>query len=161
MSLILTILYRKTGECLLPKGRKDINETLERTAMRETFEETGFPVKLLPLPISTLATAPTHAQLTQMSDVARPALVTEPIAVTQRVTDGNLKIIFGYAAQVDSTLKQKKETQQEGEDFETVWVPAGKVKEFLSFYDDQQIAAKVVSAIQLLPSKRPMNESSR
>lgn len=82
------------------------------------------------------------------------------MAVTQRVTDGDLKIIFWYAAHVDSTLKQEKDTQQGGEDFETIWVPAEKVIEKLSFYDDQQIATKVVSAIQLLPGKRPRGESS-
>ena len=93
-----------------------------------------------------------------MSGVARHALVTEPIAVSQRVMDENLKIIFWYAAQVDSTLQQKKGTQQEGEDFETVWIPTEKVTETLSFDDDRQIAAKVVSAIQVLRSKGPMGK---
>ncbi len=149
-SLVLLILYRKTGEYLLPKGRKDINEDLKQTATRETFEETGFPVEVLPLAIPTLATTPTQVGTIEASSSAGRALVTEPIAVTQRVTNGNLKIIFWYAAQVDSTLQQKKGTQQEGEGFDTVWIPTERVMETLSFDDDRQIAAMVVSAIQAL-----------
>ena len=152
--LALVVLHRKTGEYLLPKGRKDVNETLEQTAIRETFEETGFPVKLLPVAIPTLATMPTQQRATKISSSVGRALVTEPIAVTQRMTNGILKIIFWYAAQVDSTLKQEKSTQQEGEDFDTVWLPIEKVTKTLSFDDDRQIAAKVVSAIPDLRSKR-------
>ena len=64
------------------------------------------------------------------------------------MTDGKLKVIFWFAAQVDSTLWQREGTQQEGEDFETDWVPMGKVTEVLTFDDDRQVAAKVLAAIQ-------------
>ena len=74
--------------------------------------------------------------------------------MTQRVTDGSLKIFLWYAALVDSTLKQQKGTQQDGEDFGTVWIPAEKVTETLSFADDRQIAAKSVSATQASRSKK-------
>ena len=42
---------------------------------------------------------------------------------------------------------QGEGTQQEGEDFETVWVPIEKVTEVLTFDDDRQVAAKVLAAI--------------
>lgn len=44
---VLLIRSRKTGEYLLPKGRKDLGEPLEQPALRETFEETGVRVALL------------------------------------------------------------------------------------------------------------------
>jgi 8-oxo-dGTP pyrophosphatase MutT (NUDIX family) len=41
-SKVLVIYLRKTGEYYLPKGRKDVGEQLEATAVRETYEETGY-----------------------------------------------------------------------------------------------------------------------
>ncbi|KAM3520468.1 hypothetical protein MY4038_009417, partial [Beauveria bassiana] len=40
-SRVLLIRSRGTGEYYLPKGRKDIHESLEEAALRETWEETG------------------------------------------------------------------------------------------------------------------------
>lgn len=57
-SKILLIRSRVSGEHMLPKGRKDVGETLEETAKRETFEETGISVKLRLVGIYTLATLP-------------------------------------------------------------------------------------------------------
>ncbi|KAF8335277.1 NUDIX hydrolase domain-like protein [Amanita rubescens] len=48
-SKVLVIYLRKTGEYCLPKGRKDVGEQLEATAVRETYEETGYVIELLPL----------------------------------------------------------------------------------------------------------------
>ncbi|KAM0596712.1 hypothetical protein ACHAPN_004196 [Verticillium nonalfalfae] len=86
---VLLIRWRKTGEYFLPKGRKDQGETLEKTATRETYEETGIPVQLLPVEIETMATLPSS-----MGSDNNSRAVTEPIAVTQRVNEGILKIIF-------------------------------------------------------------------
>lgn len=88
-SKVLVIYLRKTGEYCFPKGRKDVGERLEATAVRETYEETGYIVELLPLQLTTLAT------LHGIDDVrsALPGGTTEPIAVTQRTTQGVLKII--------------------------------------------------------------------
>ena len=114
--------------------------------MRETFEETGFPVTLLPLAIPTLATTPTRADTAETAIPAGGTLVTEPVPVTQRVTDGTLKIVFWYAAQVDSTVRRQEGTQQPGEDFDAVWVPAHAVAETLSFDHDRRVAVRVVAA---------------
>jgi 8-oxo-dGTP pyrophosphatase MutT (NUDIX family) len=78
---ILLILWRKTGEYLLPKGRKNIGETLEQAALRETFEETGYDVKLLPISIKTLATVPASEDKEE-----KISSITEPVAVQQRTT---------------------------------------------------------------------------
>lgn len=130
---VLLILHGKKGEYLLPKGRKDVGEGLEATALRETYEETGFRCKLLPLSFPTLAT----------NQVAG-GLVTEPLAVTQRITQGKLKIILWYAAQADSTAKQVDGTQMEDEDLTSVWVDVPEVASTLTFEDDRAIASKVI-----------------
>ncbi|KAG8665544.1 hypothetical protein FPOAC1_010341 [Fusarium poae] len=140
-SKVLLIYYRKTGEYMLPKGRKDIGENLQETALRETFEETGIKAQILPVPITSVATTP------QGRD--RPSKITEPIAVSQRVDKNSvLKIMFWYVATADSTIAPKQGTQQEGEDFDPVWVSFGDVESTVSWEDDRLIVSKAVDAVQ-------------
>ncbi|KAJ4231044.1 hypothetical protein NW759_003025 [Fusarium solani] len=143
-SKVLLIRWRRTGEYLLPKGRKDIGEPLEETALRETFEETGIRVQLLPMDIDTLATLPSS-----MKAEGRPKAVTEPIAVSQRTTQkGILKIIFWYVAAADSTTVPEEGTQQENEDFDTVWADFDNVASTLSFDDDRSIAQEAIAVVR-------------
>ncbi|KAM0199140.1 hypothetical protein ACHAPA_001629 [Fusarium lateritium] len=136
-SKVLLIHWRKTGEYLLPKGRKDVGETLEKTALRETFEETGVKAQLLPANIASLATTAAGSH--------RPEAITEPFAVSQRATNnGNLKIIFWYLAVADSTIPPEEGTQQENEDFDTIWTDFRDVGSVLSYEDDRQIAQRAI-----------------
>ncbi|KAF7908796.1 uncharacterized protein EAE98_008475 [Botrytis deweyae] len=135
---VLIILWRKNGEYMIPKGRKDIGEGLETTAVRETFEETGFQCQLLPHSFPTLATTD---PVEKTGDVGQS---TEPFAVTQRTTDGKLKIIFWYLAQADSTAPKIHDTQMEDEDFDTVWVEEAKVLEKLTYDEDRAITSKAM-----------------
>lgn len=148
---VLLIYWRKTGEYFLPKGRKDVSEGLEQTALRETFEETGYRVKLLPLSMETLATAPSHDPALKKDEAGR-SLITEPFAVTQRTTnDGVLKIIFWYVASANCTEEQCNGTRQEGEeDFESVWLPPEEAVKTLSFSEDRQITEKALQCAKHL-----------
>ncbi|KAK2781545.1 hypothetical protein FQN52_001577 [Onygenales sp. PD_12] len=154
---LLLITWRTTGECFLPKGRKDIGETLEQTALRETFEETGHRVELLPLRIQTLATVPAI-----LDSAEKHNKITEPVAVQQRVTkEGALKIIFWFAAKGNSAERQeKREVQQEGEDFDTMWVSFEDSLKTLSFDDDRQIAGEVLHHVQALLVEGETKEQS-
>lgn len=147
-SKALLIRWHKTGEVMLPKGRKDIGETLENAALRETWEETGYRASLLPLPFLTQATSPPNSQTSEAST----RLVTEPICVTQRDRGGVRKIIFWFAAQADSTAPEGKREQQEGEDFETVWTDLDMVGQVLSHDDDREVARLVIDALRGLPA---------
>lgn len=140
-SRVLLIRSRGTGEYYLPKGRKDIQESLEDAALRETWEETGVRAQLLPVRITTRATTSAAAA------GADPAsCVTEPLAVAQRVTDGVLKIIFWFVAAADSAVAREEGMQQEGEDFEALWVGWDKVRSTLTFEDDWRIAEAGITA---------------
>ncbi|KAF4453151.1 nudix domain-containing protein [Fusarium austroafricanum] len=142
-SKVLLIRWRKTGEIMLPKGRKDRSERLEQTALRETFEETGIHAQLLPVGIDTLATPPPLVDAEGRREAA-----TEPIALSQRVDhQGILKVIFWYVAEADSTVTPVDGTQQQDEDFETIWEDFGNVTSTLSFPDDQRIAQAAIGAI--------------
>lgn len=141
-SKVLLIRWRKTGECMLPKGRKDLGEALEQTAKRETFEETGIRVELLPVRFPTLATAPSSLE-------ELPKTIIEPIAMTQRTTPhGILKVIFWYVAAADSTSVREEGTQQENEDFDTIWTDFHDIASTLSFDDDRRTAQAAIAAIR-------------
>ncbi|KAK6329936.1 hypothetical protein TWF718_003363 [Orbilia javanica] len=54
--VVLVIDEREAQKALgwfLPKGRRDIGETFEQTAVREGEEEGGYPCRLLPVPVPT------------------------------------------------------------------------------------------------------------
>lgn len=143
---ILLIRCRKTGEYFLPKERENINESLQEAAERETFEETGFDVKILALAFQSCAT---RTQPTQITSNTNPSdLLIEPFAVTQRETDGTLKIIFWFVSSGNSAGTCEENTQQEDEDFESLWVPAKKVTKALSWPDDQRVALRAVEIFQ-------------
>lgn len=67
--LVLLLYYRPKGEYILPKGRKNVGETLEAAAVRETMEESGFECRLFK-----------HQLLTKAQQLKDPQH-TEPIAV--------------------------------------------------------------------------------
>lgn len=141
-SKVLLVRMRRTGEYTLPKGHKDLHETLEQAALRETFEETGIRVELLPVAIDTHATTPSP-----IGPMGRPTTVTEPIAVTQRTAQGALKIIFWYVGSADSTTIREEGTQQENEEFDTVWADFDTVASTLSFDDDRRVVKAAIAAV--------------
>ncbi|KAM0562030.1 hypothetical protein ACHAPJ_002472 [Fusarium lateritium] len=138
---VLLIRWLKTGEFMLPKGHKDLGEPLERTAIRETFEETGVQAQLLPVDIASLAST--------ANGKGRPKAITEPIAVSQRMDNGGvLKIIFWYVAVADSTIPPEEGTQQENEDYETVWADFEHADYILSHEDDRRIAQAAIKIVR-------------
>lgn len=146
---MLLIRYRKDGQVFFPKGRKNIGETLEDAAVRETYEETGFRVTLLPLRIPTLATP---AADTNLGDV----LSTEPVAVAQFFKGDTLKLIFWFSAKGDSTATPDVGTQEEGEDFDPFWADLESAVQTLTYDDDKHIAQTVVKLYVLPSTPRPI-----
>ncbi|KAK6413295.1 hypothetical protein LTR95_017878 [Oleoguttula sp. CCFEE 5521] len=144
---VLVIRCRNSNEVLLPKGRKNEGETLEAAAIRETYEETGYQAALLPLTVATLATRGEPIGSGLSSDTADTLHAhTEPVAVTQRSSGGAHKIIFWFAATADSTIVPDADTQQEGEDFEALWVSFQESQDKLTFDDDKAVAQYVIDA---------------
>jgi len=72
----IVLVTDKRGRWFLPKGRKDKGESLEQTALREAYEETGYRIQFLPLYTGSLAADPSPPQ------EALPEKDTEAIAVT-------------------------------------------------------------------------------
>ncbi|PIL25853.1 hypothetical protein GSI_11606 [Ganoderma sinense ZZ0214-1] len=63
----------------LPKGRKDVGESLEQTALREAYEESGLRVSFLPIVLAHNAPGPPNT----LADLDRSRLLpcTEPIYI--------------------------------------------------------------------------------
>jgi 8-oxo-dGTP pyrophosphatase MutT (NUDIX family) len=130
-------------ELMLPKGRKNIGETLKDAALRETLEETGYEASLIPLPVPTLATSDEASKKT--------GLVTEPVSVTGRYRGDVRKIIFWFAAQADSTSTPQRGVVQEGEDFEAVWADFSSVLDLVTHDTDRHVLMEVLRLVELLP----------
>lgn len=137
--LILLLYYRPKGEYMLPKGRKNVGETLEAAAIRETAEESGFECRLFKHHL------PTKAQ--QLAESQH----TEPIAVQQRMNQGVRKIIFWYISEVDLCSRQVADTQEEGEEFDVEWVRMEAAPSKCSFADDRRIVEKALEAVPRPP----------
>ena len=140
--LVLLLYNRQKREYLLPKGRKNVGESLHAVAQRETWEESGYSCRLLVHNLPTRAIQPTETPHT------------EPIAVQQRVSHGIRKIIFWYVAEVDSSDHQTAATQEEGEDIELRWVCRKDAPSTMSFLEDRKIVEKALSAVPCRPPGR-------
>ena len=137
--LVLLLYYRPKGEFMLPKGRKNVGETLEAAAMRETTEESGFKCSLFKHQL--------HTNAQELVD----SYHTEPIAIQQRMNQDVRKIIFWYIAEVDSSSQRMSDTQEEGEDFDVEWVCIENAPSKCSFDDDRKILAKALEAVRRAP----------
>ena len=144
---LLLIRCRKRDEVFLPKGRKDTDESLQAAAMRETYEETGYRITLLPVKSNTCATSPAADP-----DRAKRENV-EPIAMTQRYDGvGILKVIFWFVGQGNSSDEPDLGTQQEWEDFEALWMDYEDVVTALTWEDDKKVARKAIELFKASPT---------
>ncbi|KAI9724653.1 MAG: hypothetical protein M1828_003522 [Chrysothrix sp. TS-e1954] len=136
---VLALYHRHLREFLLPKGRKNIGETLEAAALRETMEESGYRPQLLEHDLPNLAT----------SLDSRPSpWTTEPIAVQQRMNRGVRKIMFWYLAGVDSSSRSRSaNAQEEGEEFDVHWVPINVAAAKMTHEQDREIVDGALTAV--------------
>ncbi|KAK0716673.1 hypothetical protein B0T21DRAFT_352089 [Apiosordaria backusii] len=141
---VLIIHELASNTYYLPRGRKDWSEPLEATAIRETYEESGCSASLLPVPLSTRCTPPSHNPPPPTSNVTRTQLelknarfdpsgdlllpntarLTEPIALMQHLQKKNnaLAVVLWYVATGDSQVPLAKETQMADEEYGALWV---------------------------------------
>ena len=140
-----------TGEWLLPKGRKNVNETLSAAAIRETFEETGYHCSLVPLVMQTRATPITtttehlHDVVRKINDISEPFM----ISIRQiKAMPTNRKIIFWYVTQIDEQFARQTNTQMMNENFEVKLVSLDEANRLLSYDDDKDLVQKAFELFQ-------------
>jgi len=121
---------------VLPKGRKDKGESIETAAVRETFEETGYPCELVPVRMPTRAPPPGM----DVKDVVRDISdATEPVAVTLRNLERQgCKFVWWFIGRVKGNGTEKVEgTQTESEDYASEFFDADEAVKKVTFDGDR------------------------
>jgi 8-oxo-dGTP pyrophosphatase MutT (NUDIX family) len=136
-------------EWLLPKGRKDLGEHVPSTALRETFEETGYPCAALPLDLITRAPAP-GAQTKDTRACVRGS-VDEPFMLTLRHTaidhEEGVKLVWWFAA-VRTGADKVDGTQTAVESFESRFFPVDEALRVATFQADRDVIAAAVELVR-------------
>lgn len=159
---VLLVLNSKYHEDIwqLPKGRKNLDEDLRDTAIRETYEETGYHVKLVPIPVLTRATRPhgctrPSVRTAPIRSAMCPAgkkdnntvedLSTEPMGMAQfrelqdRFGTKATKMSFFYLAELeDPEATPDQNTQDPGEGLEARWMSVGEAERELKFEAEKE-----------------------
>jgi 8-oxo-dGTP pyrophosphatase MutT (NUDIX family) len=151
----LEICHQRKEEWLLPKGRKDLGESVEKTALREVYEETGWKAVPFPATMCTRATVP-DVEGSKVKQPDQPHLVTalstEPFAITIRgnTDNRNMKIIYWFIFTVaDPECQQTRGTQMEGEDFDkAIFLEASHAIDTLSFHGDRELARRALGIVR-------------
>ncbi|KAH7248572.1 uncharacterized protein BKA55DRAFT_676210 [Fusarium redolens] len=133
----------KRNEHILPKGRRDVNESRWYTAIRETTEETGICCRLLPINMKSRA-CPSGE--TDVPDVARVFKgVCEPTSVQmRRIGEGEMKLIWWYVAAVN----ENEPVGRCEDEFEVEWCGYEGVLEKLTFQNDRELVAKAIELVK-------------
>ena len=138
----------------------DMRESFAVAAVRETYEETGYPCTLLPL--NMITRAPESGM--DMKDAPRRVeRCTEPFRVTMRhVSERDIKFIWWFVTIVQQGEAKRDSTQMLSENFESVLFNVDdhardvddllQVASRLTFADDQDV---VKAAIRLVYATYP------
>lgn len=162
--------HTERNEWLLPKGRKDRGECVPITAIRETFEETGYPCRQLPLDMVTRAPAAT-AQTKDAPECVHaceePFMLTLRRTTTSRPINGNacgsdsasstaveedmrsegVKLIWWFAA-VCTGADKVDGTQTAVESFESAFFGVDEALRRATFQTDREVIAKAIELVR-------------
>jgi len=145
---VCLIYHKARGEWLLPKGRKDRGENMTAAAVRETFEETGYPCELLPLNLVTRAPA-AGAQTTDAAMAVHGS--EEPFMVTLRRTqEGGVQLLWWFATVCTEGAEEDVRTglQTEVEDYESAFFEVQEAVRVVTFQVDRDVIARGVELVR-------------
>lgn len=109
---VFLIYKNKTGEWLLPKGRIEKGETVEKAAEREVYEETGY-----------------KNSVTELLSVQTRQDINDP---------RKSKVIFWFCCVVKDE-KKVEGTQADGEDFSGKWFSEDEALSVLAWDNDKKL----------------------
>ncbi len=150
--MVLVVWNNRLKLYQLPKGRRNLNESMLSAALRETYEETGLHVTPLCLDIATRATLPRTAN----SDTTKkPPNITEGHPSNEFVgacfypdpqseTEA-LKIVYFFAATAECTDTPNAGTQEDWEKLDAKWIPLSEVSGTLRFAAEVEVVMKAVA----------------
>ncbi|KAI1080136.1 NUDIX domain-containing protein [Whalleya microplaca] len=156
---VLLLYYGKKDEWLLPKGRRNCNESRKTAAIREVREESGYAVRLCP--VTMVTRAPSELEEPDIKDIPRTYRgLTEPFIVDVRdLGEGKgAKLVWWFIAELVGIVG-------EGESqFEAHFIRYDEAIEKLTYKKDREILEKAVEVIEdpvnAHVQKRPKTNSS-
>lgn len=100
--------YVMMDQWLLPKGRRNCNETRQEAAVREVREESGYACRLRPVTMPTRA--PSDMEANDVQDLARIYDgLTEPFFLEVRDLDTEgVKLVWWFVAELDRSIAPGK-----------------------------------------------------
>ncbi|KAK1253280.1 hypothetical protein MKX07_001357 [Trichoderma sp. CBMAI-0711] len=129
---ICILHHLKLDQYVLPKGRRNLGESRQAAALRETTEETGLPCYLLPVDLVCRVTpAIQNGDLPDEPRLFKGAC--EPIAMQQRRSGNVTKFIWWYVAAVS---EGEPVNQHEEHNFEVQFCSYDEAVKKLTFKDD-------------------------
>ena len=133
-----------SGEWLLAKGRRNVNETHQAAAVREVTEETGFRCRLLPLKMETRA--PAANEDADIEDKARVYEgITEPFMVSVReLGNGSVKFIWWFVAIVVLQPDEEPDSLGAESGFSSRFLRFDEALERLTFETDREVVRRAI-----------------
>ncbi|KAK3394263.1 NUDIX hydrolase domain-like protein [Podospora didyma] len=152
---VLLVWNRKYQIFQLPKGRRNIDESMLSAAVRETYEETGFRVRPLQLDIATRATPPNAGDGSashQNPNITEGHPSTEFIgACLYPDPDSDLpalKTVYFFAATADSSATPESGTQEPWENLTPFWIHISEAPMKLRFRGEIAAVRKALGDVQ-------------
>ncbi|GAW26444.1 putative NUDIX domain-containing protein [Rosellinia necatrix] len=150
---VCLLYHAKCDEWLLPKGRRNCNETRQAAVRREVREESGYGIALRPLRLITRA--PSDLEPADVGDVPRVYDdITEPFMLDVRDlgTDMGVKLVWWFVAELDGTCG-------EGEaQFKPTFLKCDRALERLTFQKDRDVLRRAMELMELM--EPPSNGAS-
>ncbi|KAI1379234.1 hypothetical protein F4677DRAFT_362306 [Hypoxylon crocopeplum] len=141
---VLLLYYGAMDEWLLPKGRRNCNETRKAAAIREVREESGYAIQLRPITMATRA--PSELELADVKDVPRTYnSLTEPFILDVRdLGKGNgVKLVWWFIAELGG-IAGEGEAQ-----FKPRFFSCDEAVERLTYQKDREVLLKALELMEL------------
>jgi 8-oxo-dGTP pyrophosphatase MutT (NUDIX family) len=150
-AMVLVIWNNRLKLYQLPKGRRNLDETMLDAALRETYEETGVRATPLTLDIATRATPPKgrHSDTSKKppniteghpsKEFVGACLYPDPQSDTEA-----LKVVYLFAATAACTDTRASGTQEEWEKLDAKWIPLSEASSTLRFEAEVMAVMKAV-----------------
>ncbi|EME76934.1 uncharacterized protein MYCFIDRAFT_122736, partial [Pseudocercospora fijiensis CIRAD86] len=142
---ICLVKHHKRNEYLLPKGRRNVGESRQETAVRETREETGFPTKLLPVTFRTHCTPNVEETEFTPDKPRRFENIVEPFMVGHRVIpNAGVKLIWWYIGAIDEEAVCGKGEEQ----FSAELFSFDEALKALHYQQDRDVVARAIEVFE-------------
>ncbi|KAI0170753.1 hypothetical protein LQW54_013283 [Pestalotiopsis sp. IQ-011] len=135
----------KKDHWVLPKGRRNCNETRQDAAVREVREESGYACRLRPTTMPTRA--PSDLEAADVQDLARTYHgLTEPffLEVRDLGKESGVKLVWWFIAEVDKSIPPAKSEVH----FVPEFIDYEEAMHVLTFQKDRDMLSRAIALVE-------------